>query len=158
MENSTSTARASIVGLDVVELAVTCFAAALIMVAVGLLLFYFCTTPRQRERHCRRCARTRHSVEQIQTAPTSWKDLKSVTNLPQGFPQLAKKWGFKNPRWGYWRSNLSPKQAEFSKLKFNIYNFNSLFTCRCSKEISSCCLNNVRSSMKTRRSFSLFVK
>ena len=59
------------VGIDVVELAVTCSAAALIMVAVGLLLFYFCTTPSQRERHCRRCLKTRHSVEGIQTTLTS---------------------------------------------------------------------------------------
>ena len=72
MENSTEEGSKD-VGIDVVELAVTCFAAALIMVAVVLLLFYFCTTPSQRERQCRRCAKTRHSIEQIQTAPTSSK-------------------------------------------------------------------------------------
>jgi len=69
MENSTEGAK--VVGIDVVELAVTCSAAALIMVAVGLLLFYFCTTASQRERHFRRCAKTRHSIEQIQTTPSS---------------------------------------------------------------------------------------
>ena len=73
MENSTEGGSKKVVGIDVVELAVTCSAAALIMVAVGLLLFYFCTTPRQRERHCRRCAKKRQSVEQIQTDPTSRK-------------------------------------------------------------------------------------
>ena len=70
MENSTEEGSKKAVGIDVVELAVTCSAAALIMVAVCLLLFYFCTTPSQRERHCRRCAKTRHSVDGIQTTPT----------------------------------------------------------------------------------------
>lgn len=138
MENSTSTTRASIVGIDVVELAVTCSAAALIMVAVGLLLFYFCTTPRQRERYCRRCARTRHSVEQIQTAPISWKDLKAVTNnCSKSESSKIQDEDTGEATWAHW-------QADFSKLKYNIYNFNSLFTCRCSKEMSNCCLNNVR--------------
>jgi len=71
MENSTERGSKKVVGIDVVELAVTCSAAALIMVAVGLLLFYFCTTPSQRERYCRRGANKRHSIEQIQTTPTS---------------------------------------------------------------------------------------
>lgn len=66
MENSTET------GIDVVELTVTCAAAVFIMTAIGILLFYFCTTPRQRERHCRRCRRTQTAVdEQNQTSPAS---------------------------------------------------------------------------------------
>jgi len=56
--------------IDVVELTVTCVAAVLIMTAVGILLFYFCTTPRQRERKCRKCKR-KQTVEQNQTVPAS---------------------------------------------------------------------------------------
>lgn len=74
MENSTGTAdsKKGIVEIDVVELSVTCSAAVLIITAIGILLFYFCTTPRQRERHCRRCKRTQ-TVEQNQTSPSVWQ-------------------------------------------------------------------------------------
>ena len=70
MENSTESGSEKTVGIDVVELSVTCAAAALIMVAIGILLYFFCTTPRQRERHCRRCKKTRQTVEQSQTPAT----------------------------------------------------------------------------------------
>jgi len=68
MENSTSTGIDD--KIDAVELAVTCVAAVLIMTAIGILLFYFCTTPRQRERYCKRCKKTQ-LVEQNPTSPTS---------------------------------------------------------------------------------------
>lgn len=68
MENSTSTGTDD--EIDAVELAVTCVAAVLIMTAIGILLYYFCTTPRQRERYCRRCKKTQ-LVEQNPTSPTS---------------------------------------------------------------------------------------
>lgn len=55
------------VDVDVVELAVTCAAAAIIMAALGILLFYFCTTRTQRQRCRKRCMNSRQSVEHVQS-------------------------------------------------------------------------------------------
>lgn len=55
--------------IDVVELSITCFAAVLIVTAVSILIYFFCTTAAQRERHCRGCKEHRCSMEQNQTSP-----------------------------------------------------------------------------------------
>lgn len=55
------------VDVDVVELTVTCAAAAIIMAALGILLFYFCTTRTQRQRYRKRCMNSRQSVEHVQS-------------------------------------------------------------------------------------------